>query len=285
LTDQVSRKGLSDLDPDALDAARAAARELGRRFLARTSRRMRRTRRGRIDVRRTIRRAVSRGGALIHLERRGRRPGRPGRVVLCDVSGSVAHASELLLTILAAAEGAFANVTRIVFVDHVVPADFADGRIPPEGQLDMYGFPDLGTVLVELERASDLAVDRRTVLLVLGDARNNRRPARADALRRLAQRSRAVVRAVPEPRARWNTGDSVLASYAPSVVHAGHRGDVARRPARRAARVGRVGCRRRNWATRRHGGNDDTAPSFRGGHARVVYPTVAHSRLFTPSVG
>jgi len=214
----VARRPFSDLDPDALDAARTAAREIGRRFLARTSRRMRRTRRGRIDVRRTIRRAVSRGGALIDLERKGRRPGKPDLVVLCDVSGSVARASELLLTMLAAAEGAFAHVARFVFVDHLVAVDFADGQIRPEGELDLYGFSDLGTVLVELERTGDVALDRRTVLLVLGDARNNRRPARADALRRLAQRTRAVVWAVPEPRARWNTGDSALASYAPSCA-------------------------------------------------------------------
>lgn len=212
----VARRPFADLDPDALDAARAAAREIGRRFLARTSRRERRTRRGRVDVRRTIRRAVSRGGALIDLQRRGRRPGKPDLVLLCDVSGSVARASELLLTMLAAAESAFAHVARFVFVDHLVPVDFADGQIRPEREIDLYGFSDLGAVLVELEQDPEVTIDRRTALLVLGDARNNRRPARADVLRRLSQRARAVVWVAPEPRARWNTGDSALASYAPS---------------------------------------------------------------------
>jgi hypothetical protein len=159
---------------------------------------------------------VSRGGALIDLQRRGRRPGKPDLVVLCDVSGSVARASDLLLTMLAAAEAAFARVTRFVFVDHLVPVDFVDGQIRPEGELDLHGYSDLGAVLAELEAGADGLVDRRTVLLVLGDARNNRRPARADALRRLAVRARAVVWVVPEPRARWNTGDSALASYAPA---------------------------------------------------------------------
>jgi uncharacterized protein len=215
---RIARRPFADLDPDQLDAARAAARELGRRFAARRARREHRTRRGRIDVRRTIRRAVSRGGALLELRRRGRRPGKPHLVVLCDVSGSVARASDLLLTMLAACEGAFARVTRFVFVDHLVAVDFADGQIRPEGELDLYGFSDHGTVLAELDASAAGLIDRRTVLLVLGDARNNRRPARADALRRLAVRARAVVWAVPEPAARWNTGDSALASYAPSCA-------------------------------------------------------------------
>lgn len=213
---RIVRRPFADLDPDALDEARAAAREIGRRFAARAARRERRTRRGRIDIRRTIRRAIARGGALVDLQRRGRRPGRPDLVVLCDVSGSVARASDLLLALLAGCESAFCHVTRFAYVDHLVPVDYEDGHIRPEGELDLYGYSDLGTVLAELEASTGERIDRRTVLLVLGDARNNRRPARADVLRRLARRARAVVWAVPEPPPRWNTGDSALASYAPS---------------------------------------------------------------------
>jgi uncharacterized protein with von Willebrand factor type A (vWA) domain len=213
---RIARRPFADLDPDALDQARATAREIGRRFAARAARRERRTRRGRIDIRRTIRRAVARGGALVDLQRRGRRPGKPDLVVLCDVSGSVARASDLLLALLAGCEGAFSHVTRFAYVDHLVPVDYEDGHIRPEGDLDLYGFSDLGNVLAELEASAGQRIDRRTVLLVLGDARNNRRPARADVLRRLARRARAIVWAVPEPSARWDTGDSALASYAPA---------------------------------------------------------------------
>lgn len=213
---RIARRPFAELDPDALDDARAAARAIGRRFAARAARRERRMRRGRVDIRRTIRRAVARGGALLDLQRRGRRPGKPHLVVLCDVSGSVARASDLLLALLAGCEGAFGRVTRFAFVDHLVPVEYVDGQIRPDGELDLYGFSDHGTVLAELEASAADQIDRRTVLLVLGDARNNRRPARADVLRRLARRARAVVWVVPEPRARWDTGDSALASYAPS---------------------------------------------------------------------
>jgi hypothetical protein len=213
---RLARRPFADLDPDVLDDARAAAREIGRRFAARAARRERRMRRGRIDIRRTIRRAVARGGALVDLQRRGRRPGKPDLVVLCDVSGSVARASDLLLALLAGCASAFTHVARFAYVDHLVPVDYEDGHIRPDGELDLYGFSDLGNVLAELEASAGEHIDRRTVLLVLGDARNNRRPARADVLRRLARRARAVVWAVPEPRARWDSGDSALASYAPS---------------------------------------------------------------------
>jgi len=213
---EILRKPFDALSPDDLDEAREIARELGRRFAARASRRERRRRAGRIDVRRTIRASLGRGGAMIVLQRRGRRPGKPRLVVLCDVSGSVARASELLLSILASAESAFRRVTRFVFVDRLVPVAYEDGHILPDGELDLWARSDFGAVLRDAAAADAIQLDRSTVLLVLGDARNNRLPPRADVWKRLALRARAVVWIVPEPRARWDTGDSALAAYAPA---------------------------------------------------------------------
>jgi hypothetical protein len=195
--------------------AREVARELGRRLKARSSRREEAARRGRADFRRTIRGSLARGGAMLDVKYRGRRPGRPHLIALCDVSWSVSLASEMLLGILGAAEAAFRRVTRFAFVDRLVPIAFEGGHIAPEAPLDLHARSDHGAVLCQLESQHAVRVDRSTVLLVLADARSNRRPPRADALRRMAQRARGVIWAVPEPCSRWNTGDSSLAAYAP----------------------------------------------------------------------
>ena len=81
--------------------------------------------------------------------------------------------------------------------------------------VDFHAFSDHGQALLELERQAGAALRRSAVLVVLGDARNNRRPARADAARRLRSRVRALWWLVPESRARWGTGDSALESYRP----------------------------------------------------------------------
>jgi len=57
-------------------------------------------------------------------------------------------------------------------------------------------------------------VSRATVIVIMGDGRNNRRPARADLLRDLTRLSRATLWLIPEPPVRWNTGDSVIRLYA-----------------------------------------------------------------------
>lgn len=228
---ELLRRPLADLSPDEHEAARELAREIGRRFAARESRRTRRMRRGRVDVRRTIRASIGRGGAMFRLERRGRRPGRPALVVLCDVSGSVSRATEILLAIVGAAESTFRRISRFVYVDRAVPAGFEGGHVAPEGEIDLWARSDLGRVLCEIEGRHASLFDRSTVLLVLGDARNNRLAHRADALARLRRACRGVVFAVAEPHARWNTGDSALAAYAPHcdlVIETTSLGAIAR---------------------------------------------------------
>jgi len=86
----------------------------------------------------------------------------------------------------------------------------------PDGPLDLHARSDLGRVLVELAARERVPLGRSTELLVLGDARNNRLPPRADVLRALRERVQRLVWLVPEPQARWDTGDSVLGLYAPS---------------------------------------------------------------------
>jgi uncharacterized protein with von Willebrand factor type A (vWA) domain len=136
-------------------------------------------------------------------------------VALCDLSGSVAAASELLLGLIAPAAGFFRRVHLYAYVDRLCPVSIEHGHVAPGGPLDLHARSDFGRVLGDLLRERGV-LGPATLLLVLGDARNNRLPPRADLLRVARERVQRVLWLVPEPRARWNTGDSVLRLYAPS---------------------------------------------------------------------
>ena len=58
-------------------------------------------------------------------------------------------------------------------------------------------------------------VDRKTTVLILGDARGNRTDPRVDILQRISSRAKRVVWLNPEYRAAWGTGDSDMFRYAP----------------------------------------------------------------------
>src|SRR5213592_1011461 len=190
-----------------VEEARELVRELGARLRGRLARRERQARRGRVDFRRTIRHSMSSGGVPVRPRFRARRPGRPDLVALCDLSGSVAAASELLLGLIAPAADHFRRVHLFAYVDRLCPVSIEHGHVAPGGPLDLHARSNFGRVLVELWEGHRARLTRSTLLLVLGDARNNRLPPRADLLRAIADRVQRIVWLVPEPRARWDTGE------------------------------------------------------------------------------
>jgi uncharacterized protein len=204
----------SDLD---YDEARDALAPLIRRFRIRLGRRLRLAKTGRIDFRRTIRAAMQRGGAMIDLNFRARRPRHVDLVILADISGSVRYAAQLMLELMAGARGCFRRVSSFVYVDHLAEADFEQGHLVMTPALDLYARSDFGRVLGELWQRRTGLLTRSTIVVIMGDGRNNRLPARADVVREIARTCRAVIWLNPEDPARWGTGDSAIKQYAREV--------------------------------------------------------------------
>ena len=204
----------SDLD---YDEARDALAPLIRRFRIRLGRRLRLARTGRIDFRRTIRAGLQRGGAFLDLNFRARRPRHVDLVILADISGSVRYAAQLMLELIAGARGCFRRVSSFVYVDHLAEADFEQGHLVMTPALDLYARSDFGRVLGELWTRRAGLLTRTTIVVIMGDGRNNRLPPRADLLREIARTCRAVVWLNPEDPARWGTGDSAIKQYAREV--------------------------------------------------------------------
>jgi len=210
----LAEKPFRALDPHEVEALDDLVAALSRRIRTRVARRRRTAKRGRVDLRRTIRRALSRGGVPLELLFRRPRPGKSDLVALVDLSYSTVTAAEFLLALLAPARTHFRRVTLLAYVDRPCPVSFEGGHVVPHEPFDINARSDFGAVLRLLGERYDVVLSRNTVLLVLGDARNNRRPHRADILARLQRTVRRVVWLNPEPRERWDTGDSVMAAYA-----------------------------------------------------------------------
>jgi len=186
---------------------------LVRGFRVRLGRRLHRARIGRIDFRRTIRASIQRGGSLVDLRYRSPRPRRIDLLVLADVSGSVRHCAALMLELVAGARAHLSHVRCFAYIDRLAEADFVEGHLVTTPALDVYARSDFGRVLTELWDRREQLLNRATVAVILGDGRNNRRPARADLLREAARRCRAVLWLIPEEPARWGTGDSAILQY------------------------------------------------------------------------
>src|SRR5438105_12310957 len=95
---------------------REAVARLARKLKATASLRRKIERRGRLDARRTLRRALSTGGVPFRLQHKKRRVEKPRLVVLCDISDSVRHVSRFMLQFAYTLQELFSQVRSFVFV-------------------------------------------------------------------------------------------------------------------------------------------------------------------------
>jgi uncharacterized protein with von Willebrand factor type A (vWA) domain len=188
------------------DAERAAVRailaRIARRGPRRLSRRTRPTRRRRDvhDLRATVRASLRHEGEL--LDRRYRKPAeRPRRLVLvCDISGSMAPYSRMLLQYLQACVAARSRVEAFTFGTRLtrVTRELA-GRDPDRAlarasaaTTDWSGGTRIGAALAELNREHGRRIGRGAVVVVLSDGWDRGEPEELAAemarLRRCAHR-------------------------------------------------------------------------------------------------
>jgi uncharacterized protein len=209
--------------PAELDAMRAIVRPLARRLAATARRRRRVSRTGALDLRRTMRRAVATGGVPLDPAWRRRRRPRPRLLVLCDVSGSVSEFAKFTLSLLGALHAELPRLRSFVFADGIAEVtDIVEGSpgvIDPRlllarpGVVRSDGHSDYGVVLSQFLEQYSGELSRDCVVVICGDARANYRPERADLVRILHRRVRAVHWLNPEPAGDWDTGDSRIGAY------------------------------------------------------------------------
>ena len=88
----------------------------------------------------------------------------------------------------------------------------AAARLPG---LNLHALSDMGRALYQVLEREEPKLRRDTLVLILGDGRNNGLDPCAWALEAIRAKARKVVWLVPEPYRQWGTGDSDLRAYAP----------------------------------------------------------------------
>ena len=210
---------------EELVALRKSLQPLSRKLAVRLARKRRHGRKGALDFRSTVRHSLSTGGVPVDPKFRYPRPSKPEIVVIADISGSVASFARFTLHLVHAISSQFSKGRSFVFIDGIDEVSrFFDGvddpadavhRINTEADVIWVdGHSDYGHAFtVFWERWGEEITPRSSVLL-LGDARNNYHASQAWVVKELRARARHVYWLNPEPRAYWNSGDSIVGEYA-----------------------------------------------------------------------
>ncbi len=223
--ESLQEKSFYNLTEEDLRRMREVVTRLAQKLKNIISIRKRRERKGKFDLKTTMRKNMSHGGVPFELVFRHRRKDRPKLVVLCDISSSVSNVSRFFLQFIYSLQECFTKIRAFVFVAELgeVTAQFRDTDIYTAidealeggGVINPYTRSNFGMAFHVFWRDFLASLDNRTTVVVIGDARNNYNDPRAWCLREIHKKAKNVVWINPESPGAWGFGDSVMDRYVP----------------------------------------------------------------------
>ena len=210
---------LTAVEPEDMRQMEALVKRMAKRLATRYSRKRHRADKGKLDVRKTIRRSMGYGGVPFDIVWKTETIEKPKIVALCDVSRSVAAAAQFMLLFLYSLNEvvekleAFAFSDRLIRVGDILEAEELDAAIASIIKKIGMRPTDYGRALVDFSELHRDDLDRHTTVIILGDGRSNYSNPRLDVMREISHRARAVIWLNPEPETYWNQGDSRMDQY------------------------------------------------------------------------
>lgn len=221
-------KRLSAIEASDMARMKQLVMKVAKRLAVKHSRRRKRTQRGLLDVRRTMRANAGVDGVPFNVIWRQKKKDRPKILVICDVSGSVALYVRFLLLLLYSMKEAipdlhaFAFSYRLKAVDDILESMEFDAAIKKILREIGLGSTSYGQAFSDFKMDHENKIDRRTTIIILGDGRSNYGDPRLDLFRDFAGRAKRIIWLNPEGRALWGTGDSVIPRYEPFCAQMSH---------------------------------------------------------------
>src|SRR5881296_2252860 len=223
--EMLTDKPLFALSPDEIAQMKAVVARLARKIKDALALRQRQEEKGRLDSRRTIRKSLQYGGIPMEVRFRRRHREKPKLITLCDVSDSVRNASRFMLQLVWSLQECFSRVRSYAFVSEIAEVTQAFSIYPVEraiewalkaAPVDYHCRSDFGYAFNRFAKTELDSLDRKTTILILGDARNNYNDPQAWALRHIRERVKGIIWLNPEGQWGWGIGDSVMPLYAPA---------------------------------------------------------------------
>jgi hypothetical protein len=224
-------RSLSDAEAAEL---RKQVRRMAAMMRSRLALRQRRGKTGLLDAKATIRANQRYGGVPVEIRYRRRRL-KPKLALICDVSTSMRHCAEFMLTLIYELQDQVGRARSFAFIGDMEEVSPAFEELPVQQAVERvltelppgYYNTDLGNSLATFDKRFMDAVDHRTTVIFLGDGRNNYNDPRLDLMQQIQRRAKRVIWLNPEPPAMWGSGDSDMPKYAPVVDRVFEVGNLA----------------------------------------------------------
>ncbi len=214
----------ASLTPREIEEMRDVIEQLVRKLKDKVTLRYAGRNRGILDVKKTLRRAARYQGTPMELVFRNRPPRKGKIVTLCDVSNSVWSSARFMLNMIYSLQECFIQVRTFIFVaglDEVTQIfenneiNQAITKVLGEADVNYSASTDYGVTLRQFKKRHLDILNKKTTLIIIGDARTNYANPEEEILEEMRERCRRVVWLNPETELFWNSGDSEMRTYKP----------------------------------------------------------------------
>lgn len=212
---------LSNLEKRNFKDVQEVVFKMAKKLIAIHSRRRKTYKRGQLDVRKTLRNNMQYDGMLFDLKWKASKVDRPKVMCICDVSGSVSNYSRFLLMFLYSLAEILPKVRSFAFSSDLgeVTKLFESSSLEDAMAKTMRdygnGSTDYGRMLMDFKHQCMDDVNKKTTIIILGDARNNYGDPKTEILKEMYDKSKRVIWLNPEPKMSWTVGDAEMKKYAP----------------------------------------------------------------------
>ena len=212
---------LSNLEKRNFKDVQEIVYKMAKKLIAIHSRRRKQFRRGHLDIRKTLRHNMQYDGMFFDLKWKSSKVDRPKVMCICDVSGSVSNYSRFLLMFLYSLAEVLPKVRSFAFSSDLgeVTRLFEQSTLEDAMAKTMRdygnGSTDYGQMFQDFKNHCMDDVNKKTTIIILGDARNNFGEPRDEILREMYDKAKRVIWLNPEPKMSWTVGDAEMKKYAP----------------------------------------------------------------------
>jgi uncharacterized protein with von Willebrand factor type A (vWA) domain len=220
----LSEKSFFYLSEDEIRRMKEAVTRLAQRLKNVIAIKRKRAKRGRFDVKDTFRKNLQYGGVPFRIQFDDKKKDKPQVVILCDVSDSVRNVSRFMLQFVYSLQDLYSRVRSFIFVAETgeITRLFEENDIHEAIELalrgniiNVFAHSDFGRAFRMFHRDYITAVNKRTTVIVLGDARNNYNLPHEWSLRDIRSRAKQLIWLNPESKMTWGFGDSEMERYRP----------------------------------------------------------------------
>lgn len=220
----LAEKSFYYLSEEEIRRMKEAVTKLAQRLKNIVSVRRQRAKRGKFDLKDTLRKNLQYGGVPFRIQFDRRVREKPQVVILCDVSDSVRNVSRFMLQFVYSLQDLYSRVRSFIFVSEIgeitrlfeeQDVNEAIDQALTGNTINVFAHSDFGRAFRAFHRDYLGCVNNKTSVIILGDARNNYNHPQEWVLKEMRQRAKQLIWLNPENRLTWGFGDSEMDRYQP----------------------------------------------------------------------